>query len=157
MPQSALATTDFIIPEQQETKEIFVLADRLRDLKTKKELLENQLKAVNAEIEEVNQQAVNEFVNEELQNFTRDGITFYLSEKINANPVPELKPTLFQEIKQKGFGSIIQETIHHQTFTAFVKEQMGEEDELPEWLQGKVNVFRKQMVAMRKAATKKKK
>jgi hypothetical protein len=47
---------------------------------------------------------------------------------------------------------MITETIHAQTLSSFVKELTEENDEeLPDWLIGKVNIFEKTTVGVRKA------
>ena len=45
------------------------------------------------------------------------------------------------------------ETVNANSLSAFVKEQISENgDELPDWLNGLVNVFEKTTVGVRKAA-----
>jgi hypothetical protein len=138
---------------------IFKLADKLRALKEEKKTLENREKEVNAEIETVNDQMVAQMIDEEMQNFSRSGQTFYLYRKIFASAVPEKKPDLFSWLRKEGHGDMIQETVNAQTLAAFVRELLdeNEDDKLPEDLDPLLNVTRKQTIGMRKAAGGKKK
>ena len=59
---------------------------------------------------------------------------------------------MFDALKKQGFGSLITETVNANSLSAFVREQIEEnEDTLPEWLEDKVNVFEKVSVGVRKA------
>lgn len=131
---------------------IFELADRLKELKEKKKCLEDELKALNTELEETEYELAQMMINEELPSFNRAGTTFYISTRIYASPLADKKTELFKRLKQLGYGDLIYETINHNTFSAFVKEQMAEnDDQLPEWLDGLVNVHEKTTIGMRKA------
>ena len=61
-----------------------------------------------------------------------DGTTFYRKEQLFANVKVEDKPEFFQWLRDHQMGDIIKEDIHPKTLTAFVKEQMEHENELPE-------------------------
>lgn len=131
---------------------IFELADRLKELKEKKKCLEDELKALNTELEETEYELAQMMINEELPSFSRAGTTFYVSTKVYASPLAEKKAELFETLKRLGYGDLIYETINNNTFSAFVREQMAENDEqLPEWLNGLVNVYEKTTIGMRKA------
>lgn len=63
------------------------------------------------------------------------------------------KDELFGALRANGYGDLITETINAGSLSSFVKEQIAEnEDVLPGWLDGLVNVFEKTTVGVRKAA-----
>ena len=88
----------------------------------------------------------------ETQSFQRAGTLFYLTTKTYASANKEQKDELFDALRNEGYGSLITETINANSLSAFVKEQMSENDDvLPDWLDGKVNVFDKVTVSLRKS------
>ena len=132
--------------------EIFELADKLRDLKDLKNELAEKTKGNNAEIDKVEFELATLMAREELQSFNRNSILFYLNSKTYASAKAEQKLELFETLKDNGFGSLITETINANSLAAFVREQMETNDEtLPSWLDGKVTVFDKVSVGLRKA------
>ena len=81
----------------------------------------------------------------------RAGTLFYLTTKTYASSDKEHKDELFDALRNEGYGSLITETVNANSLSAFVKEQMSENDDvLPDWLEGKVNVFDKVTVSLRK-------
>ena len=135
-----------------ESERMFELADRLKELRDTKKELEQKLKAVNAEIEEVDFNLANAMLESETQNFTRSGVMFCLTNTTRASVATERKEELFEALRAEGYGGLIYETVNANSLSAFVKEQMSENnDTLPEWLNGMVNVFEKTTVGVRKA------
>ena len=132
--------------------DMFELADRLKELRERKAELAEENKANNAEIEQAEFQLSQLMASTETQSFQRAGILFYLSTKTYASANKEQKDELFDALRNEGYGSLITETINANSLSAFVKEQMSENDDvLPEWLDGKVNVFDKVTVSLRKS------
>lgn len=132
--------------------DMFELADRLKSLKESKKEAEDALKAINAELEQVELKLVELMVNEETQSFNRSGTLFYLTTKTHASAVGDSREQLHEALRQNGYGSLIYETVNANSLSAFTKEQLEANDgELPEWLKGLVNVFEKTTVALRKA------
>jgi uncharacterized protein YdhG (YjbR/CyaY superfamily) len=130
---------------------IFELADKLKELRDKKKQLENEVKEINTEIEETEQELVQQMLEEEMQNFSRNGTLFYLNTKTFASPVSDAKEKLYQALKDNGYGDLVYETVNSNSLSAFVKEQIEQnEDKLPEWLDGLVNVYDKTTIRMRK-------
>lgn len=128
------------------------LASRLKELNQRKKELNDELKNVNAEIEAVEQELASDMLNDEVQNFTYDGTLFYLSSKVYANPEPTLKDTLFARLKEMGYGDLVYETVNSNTFAAFIREQLEQnDDKLPEWLNGLVKVYEKTTIGLRKS------
>ena len=128
------------------------LADKLKELRDKKQHLAEETKKNNAEIEETEYKLSLEMASAETQSFNRSGTLFYLCTKLYASAVKENKAGLYEALKNEGYGSLITETVNANSLSAFVKEQMADNDDiLPDWLEGKVNVFDKVTVNLRKA------
>ena len=131
--------------------DMFELADRLKELRERKAELADETKANNAEIEQAEYDLSQLMTQTETQSFQRAGTLFYLTTKTYASADKEHKDELFDALRNEGYGSLITETINANSLSAFVKEQMSENDDvLPDWLEGKVNVFDKVTVALRK-------
>lgn len=131
---------------------IFSLADMLKLLKNTKSELAEAVKANNAGIEKVELELANLMVTEELQSFNRNNTLFYLNTKLYASAKADKKIELYDALKDNGFGSLITETVNANSLAAFVREQIeNNEDKLPDWLNGRVNVYDKVSVGLRKA------
>jgi len=132
--------------------EMFKLADTLKELREAKKQAESEVKDINASIDETESRLSEMMVDSETQSFNRSGTLFYLNTKTYASAVADQKQDLFEALKDNGFGSLVVETVNANSLAAFVKEQIAEnEDMLPGWLEGKVNVFEKTAVGVRKA------
>ena len=132
--------------------DMFELADRLKELRERKAELADETKANNAEIEQAEYDLSQLMAQTETQSFQRAGTLFYLTTKTYASADKEHKDELFDALRNEGYGSLITETVNANSLSAFVKEQMSENDDvLPDWLEGKVNVLDKVTVALRKS------
>lgn len=132
--------------------EMFKLADTLKELREAKKQAESEVKDINASIDETESKLSEMMVDSETQSFNRSGTLFYLNTKTYASAVADQKQELFDVLKENGFGSLVVETVNANSLAAFIKEQIAEnEDLLPSWLEGKVNVFEKTAVGVRKA------
>ena len=132
--------------------DMFELADRLKELKERKAELAEETKANNAEIEQAEFQLSQLMASTETQSFQRAGTLFYLTTKTYASANKENKDELFKALRSEGYGSLITENVNANSLSAFVKEQMADNDDiLPDWLEGKVNVFDKVTVGIRKS------
>ena len=132
--------------------DMFELADKLKELRDKKQHLAEETKKNNAEIEETEYKLSLEMASSETQSFNRSGTLFYLCTKLYASAVKENKAELYEALKNEGYGSLITETVNANSLSAFVKEQMADNDDvLPDWLEGKVNVFDRVTVGIRKS------
>ncbi len=135
------------------SEQLFDLADRLRALRDAKADAEQQLKQINAEIDEVDYRLSELMAESETQNFTRSGTMFCLTTKTRASAAAGRKDELFSALRGEGYGDLVYETVNANSLSAFVKEQIAENDDaLPAWLDGLVNVFEKTSVSLRKAS-----
>ena len=137
------------------SNEMFALAERLKELRDTKSALEKKTKENNAVLDDVEQQLVKMMVDTETQNFTRSGTMFSLTNKTLASAVAESKDKLYRALKRKGYGNLVYETVNANSLSAFVNEQMSENDEeLPKWLNGLVNVYPQTKISVRKSTRK---
>ena len=134
-----------------EDRQIMELADQLKAAKERKSKLEEQTKAVNAEIDRLDLALSDAMAEAELDKFTHCGSTFYLKSRLFASPMAGKKEDLYAVLKENGFGSLVTESVNANTLSSFVREQKAENgDELPEWLDGFINTFEKVSVGIRK-------
>ena len=135
--------------------ELFALADRLRGLREERDDQERIVKDIIADIEDTERRLAEAMIDSETQNFTRAGRMFCLTTKVRASALAGAKQELFEALKQNGFGDLVCETVNANTLSSFVKEQLaGNEDRLPEWLDGLVKVFEQTGVSVRKTTKK---
>jgi hypothetical protein len=136
-------------------RKMFELADRLKALRDEKKEIEQSLKDINAELEEVDAVLAQLMTDTETQNFTRSGTMFCLTNTTRAAAMADRKEDLFEALRAEGYGGLIYETVNANSLSAFVREQISENDDvLPDWLNGLVNVFEKTTVGVRKATRK---
>ncbi len=131
---------------------MFELAGRLKSLRDEKQEAEQRLKEINSAIEETDYRLATMMAESETQNFTHAGTMFSLTIKTRASATAERKDELFTALRREGYGDLVYETVNANSLSAFVKEQIAEnEDNLPKWLDGLVNVFEKTTVGVRKS------
>jgi len=136
-----------------QTQNMYELAEQLKQLREKKKNAEQRLKEMNAEIEQADYQLSMLMAETETQNFTRAGTTFALTTKIRASAVAGCKEELYAALKENGCGDLVYETVNANSLSAFVKEQIAEnQDTVPEWLSGLVHVYEQTSVSVRQSA-----
>lgn len=134
---------------------MFELADKLKELRDQKKQKELELRNINDMIFEVDAALSELMIMKETQNFTRGGTTFCLTTSTKASAVAGMKDELYSRLREKGYEDLIHETINANSLSSFVKEQINDNDNLlPSWLEGLVNVFEKNTVGVRKSAKK---
>ena len=88
----------------------------------------------------------------ETQNFTRAGTMFALTTKTRASAMAGRKDELYAALKENGYGDLVYETVNANSLSAFVKEQISEnQDHVPDWLNGLVHVYEQTAVSVRKS------
>ncbi len=137
-------------PDERQN-ELFDNAERLKSLKEEKKAMEEAVAAKTQEIETTEQALVQMMIEQELQNFNRKGSVFYLNTRTYASAKAETKEEFYQELKKNGHGDMVVETVNYQTLSAFVRDLLDEDPELPGWLADRVNVFEQTKVGIRKA------
>jgi hypothetical protein len=135
-----------------ESNRLFELADKLKALRDQKQETEQLLKDINEKIDETDYQLSELMAENEMQNFSRSGTMFYLTTTTRASTVAGSKDKLYAALRSKGYGDLVYETVNANSLSSFIKERMGEnEDKLPGWLIGIVNVYDKTTVGVKKA------
>ena len=135
-----------------QTQNMYELAERLKQLREKKKAAEQQLKDVHAEIAKTEYQLSMQMAETETQNFTRAGTMFPLTTKIRASAVAGRKEELYVALKENGYNDLVYETVNANSLSAFVKEQISEnQDTIPDWLNGLVHVYEQTAVSVRKS------
>lgn len=130
---------------------MFELAERLKTLKNEKKQKELELRNISDTLTEI-EAALAEFMTlNETPNFTHGGTSFSLKTSLKASAVSGKKEELYSSLKNAGYGDLVVETVNPSSLSAFVKEQIAEnENELPDWLDGLINIFEKNTVSTRK-------
>ena len=136
-------------------KRMFTLAEELKNLRDSKKETEQRVKEINAELDKVERELADLMAGTETQNFTKSGVMYSLTVKNRASAVAERKDKLFDALKKNGYGDLVYETVNANSLSAFVNEQVAQnEDNLPAWLEGLVNIYEQAKVSVRKAARK---
>ena len=131
---------------------IFEMADRLKSLKKQKKDLEDSVKAIGSEIEELDRQLSDAMAETQLDSFSRNGSTFYLYSRLYASPSAGRKDAMMKALKQNGYGSLVVESVNSNTLSSFVREQMeANEGNIPSWLGDTVSTYEKISVGIRKS------
>lgn len=131
---------------------IFEMADRLKSLKKQKKDLEDSVKALGSEIEELDRQLSDAMAETQLDSFSRNGSTFYLHSRLYASPSTGRKDAMMQALKQNGYGSLVVESVNSNTLSSFVREQMeANEGNIPSWLGDTISTYEKISVGIRKS------
>lgn len=136
---------------------MYELAEKLKALRDEKQDAEQHVKDVTAQLAAVEQQLVTVMTETETQNFTRAGTMFSLNNTTRASAVAGRKEELFSALHTEGYGDLVYETVNANSLSAFVNEQISENgEELPDWLDGLVNVYEQTRVSVRKSTKKSK-
>ena len=131
---------------------IFEMADRLKSLKKQKKDLEDSVKAIGSEIEELDRQLSDAMAETQLDSFSRNGSTFYLHSRLYASPSTGRKDAMMLALKPNGYGSLVVESVNSKTLSSFVREQMdANEGNIPSWLGDTVSTYEKISVGIRKS------
>ena len=131
---------------------LFELADKLKDAKARKKELEEETKANNALIDELEKQLAEEMADKEVDRFSRNGSLFYLSSRLFASPKAGEKDAMISALRANGYGYLVTESVNANTLAAFAKERIAEEEsgELPAWLGNVITTYEKISVGIRK-------
>ena len=137
--------------KNMDNEEFFSMADELKAAKDEKKELEEQVKEVNARIGMLDASLSGAMTDAECDHFSRNGMTFYLSSRLFASPQSGHRDEMIAALREKGYGSIVTETVNANTLASFVKEQMESNgDEMPGWLEPVVSTYEKVSVGIHK-------
>jgi hypothetical protein len=112
----------------------------LRDLKDRKEQLEDELKSVNGQIRALAEGKIPEYMQDnEIEKFSVTGVgTVYVQQKVYANVKADNREAFFHWLRENGSADLIKETVHPSTLNAFAKEQLSEGKEIPDVLEARL-------------------
>ena len=131
---------------------ILTLAEAYKSLRDQKADLEAQIKEIAAKIEEAEYQLSDLMAESDTPSFKHQGAQFSLVTKTRASAMAGVKDELYAALKVNGYGDLIYETVNANSLSSFVKEQIEENDDLlPGWLDGLVNVYDQTSVRVSKA------
>lgn len=129
--------------------DLFIIADDLVRYRDRKKEIEEALKEINELIAQTEEQLVNLMIEEEMQNFTRNGKQFILTNRTYANAKAGMMPAICEWMKDNGLADMVKKSVHPQTLQAWVKEQLEEAGALPEELEPLINVYEKSGISIR--------
>ena len=129
--------------------QIFTLSDALLDARSAKEHAEAALKEVNAAVDLLESQLIEQMINGELTNFKRNGVQFSLVNKSHISAEPERKDDLWAEMKRQGYEHLF--SINANTLSGEVKRLKEENGgNIPTWLEGLVKQYEKATIRIKK-------
>jgi len=127
----------------------FELAEFLRELRDEKKALEEKVKGLNAEIDSIQAELIQDLIDNESTGFNHKGFNYSLVIKEYPSAEPERKDELYAVMREYGFESLF--TINSQTLSATIKDLKTDNgDELPEWLTGLIKIAEKSTIQIRK-------
>ncbi|GHU37831.1 hypothetical protein FACS1894105_10660 [Clostridia bacterium] len=148
--------TSKIIPDKSQTDytQMFALSEKLIALYGEKEDQTAILKTINRDIDTAEYKLTTAMTDSETPNFTHTGKQFVLTMYNYASSNAETSEELFQALRENGLGDIILEKVHPKTLAATVRSLIADNDsDIPEWLTGKIKVFTKAGITVRKPTT----
>lgn len=103
----------------------------MRALKDKKKRVEDQLKALNIDIMQMENVTLPKLMEDnDIENYKVAGVgTIYLSTEVYANVLKEDRPKLYAWMRQKGHGDMVVDWVFPQSLTAFAKGQLTDQAE----------------------------
>ena len=116
--------------------DITELVKHLAELKEKKKRVEEELTAINKEIQLLAEKEIPEFMDEnDLDKVTVSGVgTCYLRSDVRAYVKADDREAFHQWLKETNNGELIKETVHPTTLKAFAKESLSNGKQLPEFI-----------------------
>lgn len=127
----------------------FELAEFLRELRVRKHDLEEQVKGINAEIDGVQAELIQDLIDNESTGFNYKGYNFSLVVKEYPAAEPERKDELYTVMRERGFEDLF--TINSNTLSATIKDLKENNDGvLPAWLEGLIKIAEKPSIQIRR-------
>jgi hypothetical protein len=115
---------------------ITLLCKKLFAAKAEKARLEENLKAVNAQILQLaTQELAKLMIDGEIELHKVKGLgSVYMSDEFFASVLKDDRPKLYEWMRNNGHGDIIVDWVFPQTLTAFAKEMAEKNEPLPEFV-----------------------
>lgn len=126
--------------------ELKPLAKEFADLRQEKERLETELTVLSTRMAQISDTLCEKFEKCGLSSAKMEGLgIFYVSN--TGRPKVEDEGQLFSDLRKRGLGDLIKETVHSQTLAAALKEARSNGE--PDF--AGISVFEQQAIRMRKA------
>lgn len=135
------------------------LVDRYKELRDKKDELAEQVKANNAELENVTQQLAQQMIDDEVPNISRGGFKYILSNKViyskrNEADLAKNDKSFFDFLREEGLGDLVKETVDSRTLSSSINSLVEEVGELPEHYSDYITSYEKLDIQKRKDTSK---
>lgn len=113
------------------------MARKLRELKDKKQIMEDDLDIVNHDIKELETQLLPTYMTDnDIDKISIDGVgTVYLNRDVFVHVRAEDRDKLHQWLRDDGNGDVIKEQVAPQTLKALAKARLTEGKALPDFIQ----------------------
>lgn len=120
-------------------EQLIEAAKELGRLRDQKEELEAELKVINKAKTELETQRLPQMMEDaEVEKMTIEGVgTLYTQAGVYASILASDRDKAYDWLREHGHGDIVKETVHHQSLTAWVKEMLGDGNQLPEFFNAK--------------------
>ena len=130
--------------------------DKYRALLDRKDVLAQQTKDNNAEIDKCKKELVDLMVEEEVTNVTKDGYSYTLALKTYYSKKSEAELAaagidFFDVLRSEGMGDLIKETVNTRTLQSACANIVEEQEELPEALAECINSYEAYDITKRKS------
>lgn len=109
--------------------EVFELATKYDELRTRKAKAEEELKEINAELDNTQIDLYEAMKEQGLKNFSLDGKQFIAQRSLYCSPAADSKVAVYEALKANGYESLVHETVNAQTFAATIREMVGDVSE----------------------------
>lgn len=132
-----------------ENQDLFETADKYYVARQERDIREQAYKDANEVVEQLEQELIQKMTDNEVSTFKRNGVQFIVASREYLSANPETRDELYKRFRDKGLDYLF--TVNANTLSGFVKEQKkGNEDIMPEWLDGLINTFEKQSIRIKK-------
>lgn len=110
------------------------MAQELRGLKDRKEVLAEEEKTVNKRIKALTEHELPEYMEEnEIDKVTIDGVgTIFIQNQVYANVKSDDRPALYEWLRDTGNEALVVDYVFPATLKAFCKEQLNNGKPVPE-------------------------
>lgn len=132
--------------------------DRVREfikLKSRKKALALELRMIESDIERLEPQILEEFIDQGVSGMTVDGKPVFLKSQIRASPVrfgDEDADAAYQRtceaLKNAGWGELVSPRFNSNTLSSYVRELFNEGGSLPEGLKAVLKITEKHSVGV---------
>lgn len=115
------------------TSKMAELAREFRQLKDKKDGLEDELKQTNKDLKLLRETTIPEYMSDnDIEKVTVEGVgTVYTQTKVYASVLAADREALYEALRESGDESLIKDWVFPATLTAFCKEAMENGQDVP--------------------------